>query len=142
MLMFVVQDQPHSARTDLRRKLVACLLAHGSTFSRVGASDQPGAVHCDVSTTERTKPNWAGALLRCGILMPPMSALGHFRQIGTVATLRGCLLRPESGHWELSTRLRGTKVGSKVAAEFFWRGGCVASSHLLSSGPEPSGGDA
>src|SRR5262249_19548699 len=44
MLMFVVQDQPHSARTDLRRKLVACLLAHGSTFSRVGASDQPGAV--------------------------------------------------------------------------------------------------
>src|SRR4051812_38701560 len=45
MLMFVVQDQPHSARTDLRRKLVACLLAHGSTFSRVGASDQPGAVH-------------------------------------------------------------------------------------------------
>src|SRR5260370_16526671 len=95
---------------------------------------------CDVSTTERTKPNWAGALLRCGILMPPMSALGHFRQIGTVATLRGCLLRPESGHWELSTRLRGTKVGSKVAAEFFWRGGGGGSSHFLSSRPQPPGG--
>jgi hypothetical protein len=29
---------------DLRRKLVACLLAHGSTFSGVGASGKPGAV--------------------------------------------------------------------------------------------------
>src|SRR5260370_29784362 len=70
---------------------------------------------------------------------PITPSLGHFRQIGTVATLRGCLLRPESGHWELSTRLRGTKVGSKVAAEFFWRGRGVGVSHFLSSGPEPSG---
>jgi hypothetical protein len=35
MLMFVIQHQPHRAGTDLRRELVACLLAHGSTFSRV-----------------------------------------------------------------------------------------------------------
>src|SRR5437868_5393786 len=45
MLMFVIEDQPHRAGTHLRRKLVACLLAHGSTFSRVGASGKPGAVH-------------------------------------------------------------------------------------------------
>src|SRR5439155_3380902 len=45
MLMFVIQHQPHRAGTDLRRELVACLLAHGSTFSRVGASGKPGAVH-------------------------------------------------------------------------------------------------
>src|SRR5436853_3674643 len=45
MLMFVLQHQPHRAGTDLRRELVACLLAHGSTFSRVGASGKPGAVH-------------------------------------------------------------------------------------------------
>src|SRR3954447_3999689 len=41
MLMFVIQ---HRAGTDLGRELVACLLAHGSTFSRVGASGKPGAV--------------------------------------------------------------------------------------------------
>jgi hypothetical protein len=40
----VIQHQPHRAGTDLRRELVACLLAHGSTFSRVGASGKPGAV--------------------------------------------------------------------------------------------------
>src|SRR5271156_1983272 len=45
MLMFVIQDQPHSAGTDLRRKPVACLIAHGSILSRVGASGKPGAVH-------------------------------------------------------------------------------------------------
>jgi hypothetical protein len=39
----LIEDQPHRARPDLRRKLVACLLAHGSTFSRVGASGKPGA---------------------------------------------------------------------------------------------------
>jgi Holliday junction resolvase len=43
----VIQHQPHRAGTDLRRELVACLLAHGSTFSRVGASGKPGAVHSD-----------------------------------------------------------------------------------------------
>src|SRR4029077_5661054 len=45
MLMFVIQHQPHRAGTDLGRELVACLLAHGSTFSRVGASGKLGAVH-------------------------------------------------------------------------------------------------
>src|SRR5438094_4449223 len=50
MLMFVIQHQPHRAGTDLRRELVACLLAHGSTFSRVGASGKPGAVQYDRKT--------------------------------------------------------------------------------------------
>jgi hypothetical protein len=53
MLMFVIQHQPHRAGTDLRRKLVACLLAHGSTFSRVGASSKPGAVHNIVGLTNQ-----------------------------------------------------------------------------------------
>jgi hypothetical protein len=45
MIMFVIQYQSHRAGTVLRRELVACLLAHGPTFSRVGASGKPGAVH-------------------------------------------------------------------------------------------------
>src|SRR4051812_10065105 len=40
----LIQHQPHRAGMDLWRGLVACLLAHGSTFSRVGASGKPGAV--------------------------------------------------------------------------------------------------
>src|SRR5215475_5673860 len=44
MLVFVIEDQPHRTGTDLRRKLVACLLVHGSTFSGVVASGKPGAV--------------------------------------------------------------------------------------------------
>src|SRR5262249_32012662 len=47
--------------------------------------------------------------LHCGILIPSMSALDHFRQIGAVATLRGCPLRPASGHWELSTLARSSR---------------------------------
>src|SRR5262249_58136472 len=55
MLMFVIQHQPHRAATQLRRELVACLLAHGSTFSRVGASGKPGAVQLLVTMTEKAK---------------------------------------------------------------------------------------
>jgi hypothetical protein len=40
----VIQHQPHRAETNLRRKSVACLIAHGSILSRVGASGKPGAV--------------------------------------------------------------------------------------------------
>jgi hypothetical protein len=36
-------------------------------------------------------------LLHCGSSIRPMSALGHFRQIGTLRTLTGCPLRSESG---------------------------------------------
>src|SRR5262245_31688437 len=38
-----------------------------------------------------------------------LRATRHFRQIGAVATLRGCPLRPESGHWELSTLARSSR---------------------------------
>src|SRR6266404_3891099 len=44
MLMLVIQHHPHRTPTDLRRKLVRCLACHRPTFSRVGASDKPGAV--------------------------------------------------------------------------------------------------
>ncbi len=43
--MLVIQNQPHRAGADLGRKLVRRLACHGSTFSRVGASEQPGAVN-------------------------------------------------------------------------------------------------
>jgi hypothetical protein len=46
MLRLVIQHHPHRPATDLWRKLVRCLARHGSTFSGVGASDKPGAVHC------------------------------------------------------------------------------------------------
>src|SRR4051794_16726385 len=45
MLAFVIQNQPNRAGPDLGRELVGRLACHGSTFSGVGASDQPGAVH-------------------------------------------------------------------------------------------------
>ena len=45
MLAFVIQHHPHRAVADLRRKLVRRLARHGSTFSGVGASGKPGAVH-------------------------------------------------------------------------------------------------
>jgi hypothetical protein len=45
MLALVIQNHPNRADSDLGRKLVAALLRHGSTFSGVGASGKPGAVH-------------------------------------------------------------------------------------------------
>ncbi len=40
-----IQNQPHRTGADLGRELVCRFARHGSIFSRVGASDQPGAVH-------------------------------------------------------------------------------------------------
>jgi hypothetical protein len=40
----VIQNQPDSPFTNLRRILVRRFAHHGSTFSRVGASGNPGAV--------------------------------------------------------------------------------------------------
>jgi hypothetical protein len=45
MLAFVIQNYSHRAGADLGRELVGRLDCHRSTFSGVGASDQPGAVH-------------------------------------------------------------------------------------------------
>jgi hypothetical protein len=44
----VIEDQPNRAAADLRRELVRGLVHHGSTFSRVGASGNPGAVQFSV----------------------------------------------------------------------------------------------
>src|ERR1700716_2739039 len=55
-----IQHQPHRAGTDLRRELVACLLAHGPTFSRVGASGKPGAVHRAILALESVREHQAG----------------------------------------------------------------------------------
>src|ERR1700684_1092666 len=44
MLAFVIQNHSHRAGAHLGRELVSRLAYHGSTFSGVGASDQPGAV--------------------------------------------------------------------------------------------------
>src|ERR1700684_4647324 len=44
MLAFVIQNHSHRAGAHLGRELVGRLACHGSTFSGVGASDQPGAV--------------------------------------------------------------------------------------------------
>ena len=44
MLAFVIQNHSHRAGEDLGRELVGRLACHRSTFSGVGASDQPGAV--------------------------------------------------------------------------------------------------
>src|ERR1019366_10457922 len=45
MLALMVQNHPHRTGPDLRREFVRRLACHGSTFSRVGASGNPGAVH-------------------------------------------------------------------------------------------------
>ena len=50
------------AATDLRRKLVRRLARHGSTFSRVGASGNPGAVHIQDSSGKSVKACLSRAL--------------------------------------------------------------------------------
>jgi hypothetical protein len=44
MLGFVIHNHPHRTGANLSGKLVRRFARHGSTFSGVGASDQPGAV--------------------------------------------------------------------------------------------------
>src|ERR1035437_6748284 len=44
MLALVVQNHPHRSGPDFGREFVCRLACHGSTFSRVGASGNPGAV--------------------------------------------------------------------------------------------------
>jgi hypothetical protein len=45
MLSFVIQHQPHGTLAHFRGKPVRRLAHDGSTFSGVGASGKPGAVH-------------------------------------------------------------------------------------------------
>jgi len=45
----VLQHHPHGALTHFGGKLRGCpVIRHGSSLSRVGASDKPGAVQIDV----------------------------------------------------------------------------------------------
>src|ERR1700733_7303235 len=67
MLAFVIQNHSHRAGADLGRELVGRLACHGSTFSGVGASDQPGAVQFAYPSrlhsigTTKTTYSWAKA---------------------------------------------------------------------------------
>src|SRR6202042_3154610 len=45
MILLVLETQPNRKRAHFRRKSVRCLACHRSTFSRLGASGKPGAVH-------------------------------------------------------------------------------------------------
>src|SRR3954470_2372163 len=78
MLMFVIQHQPYSAGTDLRRKLVACLIAHGSILSRVGASGKPGAVQAEVGDAHRVAE----------LIAADLASTKAFNWIGTAITIR------------------------------------------------------
>jgi hypothetical protein len=50
MFALMIQNHPHRTGPDFRRGIVRRLACHGSAFSRVGASGNPGAVH-DMQTT-------------------------------------------------------------------------------------------
>ena len=81
MLAFVIQNQPHRTGADLGRELVCRFARHGSTFSKVGASDQPGAVHiADAPAVEPyeisrygTLRTWAQALEAAELLEEPLT---------------------------------------------------------------------
>src|SRR5690606_23336233 len=45
VIPLVIENHPYRAFADFRRELVRCLAHTGSTFSGVGASGKPGAVH-------------------------------------------------------------------------------------------------
>src|SRR5664279_2991043 len=60
MFALMIQNHPHRTGPDLRREFVRRLACHGSTFSRVGASGNPGAVQYlfqSVSTVTTTTPS-------------------------------------------------------------------------------------
>lgn len=48
--MLVIQHQPHGPLAHFRGELVRRFAHDGSTFSGVGASGKPGAVHCEYLT--------------------------------------------------------------------------------------------
>jgi hypothetical protein len=55
VLAHVNQNHPNRPRPDLGRKFVRRLACHGSTFSRVGASGNPAAVHPPSPRNERPR---------------------------------------------------------------------------------------
>src|SRR5215471_6950148 len=102
MLVFVIEDQPHRTGTDLRRKLVACLLVHGSTFSGVGASGKPGAVH-----TERKRSGKQSSALRkrtISCCFPPPALSARFWRLS--ASPGPWTIYGKTGYAFVSTRKR------------------------------------
>lgn len=75
MFAFVIQDKLYRPGPDFRRKSVRGLAHNGSIFSRVGASDNPGAVHS----------GGKGEALDIEIL----ESSGHSKEVTSVIFLRG-----------------------------------------------------
>src|SRR5450631_2071725 len=84
MLVLVINHHPHRTRADLRRKLVRCLGRHGSTFSRVGASDKPGAVQRDILATAAAATAMAAAPQVLAQQTGPEGPAGSFYEKGPV----------------------------------------------------------
>ena len=55
MFGLVIHNHPHRTGANLRRKPVPFLAHNGSNFSRVGASDKPGAVQIALSKNDLVK---------------------------------------------------------------------------------------
>jgi hypothetical protein len=117
-VLSVIQHQPHRAGTDLRRELVACL-AHGSTFSRVGASGKPGAVHLDIfrsiQNTNQLEllcdghpPTWGGRPVNAA---RPLSLFVHHHRGGMAVMV----LTARAGADLLNVPQRGFQVGRRAA---------------------------
>src|ERR1700683_4266883 len=81
MILLVLENQPNRARAHFRRKSVRCLACHRSTFSRLGASGKPGAVHYTRQDNHRglAAVPWRSLGLRYGSA-PEHSGLDHLRR--------------------------------------------------------------
>jgi hypothetical protein len=93
----VIQDHPHRAGSDLGRKLVRRLACHGSTFSGVGASDKPGAVHPLINNHFGRR-----ALLRGRLRLHAINATALIEETVTTAALSA---RGVAGHRSFAGRL-------------------------------------
>src|ERR1700729_3152853 len=97
MLAFVIQNHSHRAGADLGRELVGRLACHGSTFSGVGASDQPGAVHLQV-----IRHQGGDEFRSCALRLFSRLEWSHSPPIGSIA---GCWMTspncaPSFGSWQ------------------------------------------
>ena len=68
MILLVLENQPNRKRAHFRRKSVRCLACHRSTFSRLGASGKPGAVHVAF---------FRGVILMLKDIRPPVVSAKH-----------------------------------------------------------------
>jgi hypothetical protein len=54
-MTLVVENQTHRPLAHFRGKLVHCLAHDAPSYSRVGASRKPGAVHCRKASSDRPR---------------------------------------------------------------------------------------